>query len=170
MTVYNNNNSVLIDGLNSAIRINQANLLMKNIGTFNSLSDLLNNGAVCHDAAALIHFLKKPHLSAHDLYCLKHYNTKEWIHYFYTFHTEWDGISDIPAGKVIGFFKDTHTWIPMKITHSAIAVGGTKFRGINGKSLGESWSQVSDLKTVLTFTQNGMEHDGTIVKVLISDK
>ncbi|MDN7427488.1 hypothetical protein [Burkholderia sp. AU45388] len=76
---------------------------------------------------------------------------------------QWDGRASIPAGTAVGFARGADVF------HAAIAVGGTRIRGINGGLLGAGWLRPVDLTRVLQPDPAGsFAHDRTTIRVYLS--
>ncbi|WP_256979753.1 hypothetical protein [Burkholderia sp. AU16741] len=65
---------------------------------------------------------------------------------------QWDERASIPAGTAVGFARGADVF------HAAIAVGGTRIRGINGGLLGAGWLRPVDLTRVLQPDPAGSLH------------
>lgn len=171
MTVISQNNIKLLTTLfndSHAVRLNMHNLLLKNISTLVSIKDDLGKGN-CHDAAAFMHFLKKPHITGVDEYALHNHSSKDWISYFYTQFSLWDGTSSIPSGKVIGFHNPQNNISHLGVFHSAYSIGGTKVRAVNSLDLGNGWKSV-DLLDAIQNINGSLFYNNAPVEVYISNR
>ena len=172
MTVIYQQNSELLEKIFSeppSIRLPLYNMLIKNISNLVSISTDLGK-CNCHDVAAFMHFLKTPYITDLDKNALQQNSSKEWIDYFYTQYKIWDGISAIPAGKVIGFHNPQNTISHNGVFHSAFSMGGTLVRAVNSLTLGNGW-KTADLTQSIQINANGtMDYNGASVVVYISDR
>ncbi|RKG44369.1 MULTISPECIES: hypothetical protein [Acinetobacter] len=120
--------------------------------------DAACGAGICHDAVALMHFLKKPCLSAFDFHTIRHRTGKQWINYFYSGFTLWDGVSDLPVNKAIGF---TRPPLPNElanhqiICHSAYSVSNNEVRAINGMAFGQNGWKRAKLTDLFEMHNNG---------------
>ncbi|WP_374665047.1 hypothetical protein [Acinetobacter sp.] len=172
MTVIYQQNATLLQKIFSdphAIRLPLYHMLMKNISSLVSISTDLGK-CNCHDAAAFMHFLNKPYIKGVDEYALQYNSSKEWIDYFYTQHSIWDGVSDIPAGKVIGFHNPQNISSHNGVFHSAFSIGGTKVRAVNSLTLGNGWKTADLTQSIQLNADGSMAYNGAPVVVYISDR
>lgn len=131
-------------------------------------------GGICHDATAYTRYLLGSELSAEQI---KNTFPNRWIEKFqFSLGSQWDGESSLPGGKAIGFYTQANGNTPhsptdlKEIFHSAIAVGGTEIRAVNGLDLGASWMHPVDLKSVLNVRNidGTFDYDRRKIRVFIS--
>ena len=117
---------------------------------------------VCYDAVAFLLYLQGDGITTMELEAI---SGKDWVSKF-KFSSQWDGSSNIPEGKAIGFYRV----IDDKTFHAAVAIGGTEIRAINGLHLGVSWLVPVNLKDVLTVKNpdGTFNYDGTKIRVYLS--
>ncbi len=127
------------------------------------------NLGICHDAVCFTLFLLGSKITPNELIDLR---GQAWLPKLdYEKGTLWDGKSDIPAGKAIGFYRLKAIIEGMNIFHSAISTGGTKIRGVNAHGLTPGWSVEGDLKKALGAPDKDgcFMYDGAKIKVYISN-
>jgi hypothetical protein len=120
---------------------------------------------ICYDVVAFVRFLLGARIAPNDLI---NTSAQAWKAKFNFQHgPQWDGRSPIPRGTAIGFARDNDK----QVFHTALAVGGTEVRGVNGLTLGNGWVDKHDLKRELKRSDKGMGlfvHDNTLIRVHLS--
>jgi hypothetical protein len=118
---------------------------------------------ICYDAAAFVRYLLTSKITPADLLNI---NGQNWKGKFtFTDGKKWDGKSPIPTGTAVGFYR----LIDKTVFHTAISIGGTSIRAVNGGRLGIGWQSV-DLKAVLKSPNpdGSFDYDNTKINVYLS--
>jgi hypothetical protein len=120
------------------------------------------SGGVCYDAAAYVRYLLRADAMIAPGTLLDTIGQLWKTRFNFETGNQWDGRASIPAGTAVGFARGTNVF------RAAIAVGGTRIRGING-GLGAGWLHPVDLARVLQpDPAGGFAYDRTTIRVYLS--
>jgi hypothetical protein len=146
--------------LGAVERLRHANALMR--GQSN-IHEYMNG--ICYDAAAYVRYLHNAAITPNEL--VNNFGSAWLMKFRFTDGREWDGSSQLPVGKAIGFYREIDT----KIFHGAIAVDGQSIRAINGLLLGNGWSDTVNLSLALGRRNDDgtFNFDRTQIRVYISN-
>lgn len=133
-------------------------LVAELIGGKKDVKDYIKGG-ICYDVAAFVKYLfgrestdYKGTAIKEDVLISKEFNGNHCINNLISSTVNWQYGVDIIPGSIITFF-----WLREKrITHAAVAIGGTKVRAVNGFSLGHTWKEEVVLKDAM---QNETNND-----------
>lgn len=132
--------------------VEQGIITKDNILSFNIVDYV---GGVCYDAAAFVKYLlspkgrglpaRVPKITKKELQSI---TSQNWISNLSSGSSFWSYGESISPGSVVTFRRlHPKPFNGQEVFHAAIAIGGTKIRGINGNRLGNGWKDPADLTT-----------------------